>query len=261
LTRRTKWIATGLALLLGAVASLRSLPAQQAKLPFASGEKLRYTVRWRLLPAGQAELSLEKEAGPGRWKAIAKANSSGYVSNLYKVEDEYVSTFRNPTFCSLGILKKINEGDRHREVNIQFDPRRRLALLHDGDAAGATPPKQEQFSIPDCVHDILSALYFVRTQPLEVGQTLEFPLNDGARTISVRLEVQALEEVQTEAGKFKAFRVEPDVFSGHLFKQKGRLFVWFSNDANRLPVQLRAQIGIGTIVASLVGIEREEGSP
>ena len=261
MTLRKKSSAAGLTLLLGAIAFLRPLPAQQAKLPFASGEKLRYAVRWRLLPAGQAELSLEKDAVPGRWKAIAKAHSLGYVSNLYKVEDEYTSTFRNPTFCSLGIRKMINEGDRHREVNIQFDPRRRLALLRDGDAAGTTPPKQEQFSIPDCVHDILSALYFVRTQPFDVGQTIEFPLNDGARTISVRLEVQAIEEVQTEAGKFQAFRVEPDVFSGHLFKQKGRLFVWLTNDEQRIPVQLRAQIGIGTIIASLTGIDREEVVP
>ena len=261
MTLRTKGSAAGLLLLLGASAFLRPLPAQQAKLPFAPGEKLRYAVRWRLLPAGQAELSLEKDAAPGRWKAIAKANSSGYVSNLYKVEDEYTSTFRNPSFCSLGIRKLIHEGDRHREVNIQFDARRRLALLRDGDAAGTTPPKQEQFAIPDCVHDILSAVYFIRSQPFEVGQTIEFPLNDGGRTISVRLEVQAIEEVQTEVGKFQAFRVEPDVFSGHLFKQKGRMFVWFSTDANRLPIQLRAHIGIGTITASLVAIEREDGNP
>ena len=258
---RRKKRAAGLALLLVGSAFLRPLPSEQLKVPFAPGEKLRYAVRWRLLPAGEAELSVERDATPGRWKAMAKANSSGYVSNLYRVEDEYTSIFRNPTFCSTGIRKQINEGERHREVSIQFDPRRRLALLRDGDAAGRTPPRQEQFAIPDCVHDILSALYYVRSQPLEVGQSMEFPLNDGSRTMPIRLEVQAIEEVQTEVGKFQAVRVEPDVFSGHLFKQKGRMFVWFTNDARRIPVQLKAQIGIGTIIASLAGIEHEESGP
>ena len=237
---------------------LRPLPAQQPRPPFAAGEKLRYAVRWRLPLAGGAGLLLEKDDAPGRWKAIARANSLGYVSNLYKVEDEYTAIFRNATFCSLGIRKTINEGDRHRDVNIQFDLRRRLALLRDGEIGTSAPPRQEQFSIPDCVQDILSALYFVRSQPLEVGRTLEFPLNDGSPTISIRLEVQAVEDVQTEAGKFQAIRVEPDVFSGHLFKQKGRMFVWFASDATRIPVQLKAQIGIGTITASLTSIEQEE---
>lgn len=240
---------------------LHPLAAQEGQPPFGPGEKLRYEVQWRLIPAGEAELSLEADSRPGWWKAVAKAHSLGYVSNLYKVEDEYAAVFRNPTFCSAGIRKVIHEGDRHREVEIQFDERRRLARLRDRDVSGNTPSRQEQFSIPECVHDILSALYFVRSQRFEVGRSFEFPLSDGARTLSIRLEVQALEEVQTEIGKFEAFRVEPDVFSGQLFKQKGRMFVWFSNDERRLPVQLLAQIGIGRIVATLTSVEREEAVP
>ena len=254
-------IAGGLVLLVWAGSFLRPLPAQERQPPFAPGEKLRYAVQWRLIPAGEAELSIGHDSSPGWWKAVAKAHSLGYVSNLYKVEDEYTAVFRNPTFCSVGIRKQINEGDRHREVNIEFDLRRRLALLWNRDVTGETPIRQDQFPIPECVHDILSALYFIRTQPLEVGRSFEFPLNDGGRTISVRVEVQALEEVQTEIGKVQAFRVEPDVFSGQLFNRKGRLFVWFSNDPQRLPVQLRAQIGIGTIIASLASVEHEAPVP
>jgi hypothetical protein len=257
---RAAKFAAGVALVVWAAAFLRPLPAQQGPPPFGPGEKLRYEVQWRLIPAGEAELSLEHDNDSGWWKAVAKAHSLGYVSNLYKVEDEYRAVFRNPTFCSVGIRKEIHEGERHRDVEIEFNLRRRLALLRDRDVTGNTPPRQEQFSIPECVHDILSALYFVRAQPLAVGRAVEFPLNDGARTHSIRLEVQALEEVQTELGRFQAFRVEPDVFAGQLFKQKGRMFVWFSNDAQHLPVQLRAQIGIGTIVASLAGVEREEAA-
>jgi hypothetical protein len=206
-------------------------------------------------------LWLDADSTPGFWKAMARANSTGYVSNLYKVEDEYASTFGRESSCSLGIRKTIHEGDRHREVDIQFDPRRLLGLLRERDPAGASPPREEQFPVPACVHDILSAFYYVRGLPLAVGKSFDFPLNDGGRTISIRLEVQALEEVETDVGTFEAFRVEPDVFSGQLFKQKGRMFVWLSNDEQRLPVQLRAQIGIGTIVASLAGIEREEVVP
>jgi len=250
-----------MALILGAACFLKALPAQQEESAFGPGERLRYAVEWRLIPAGHAELWLDADSTPGFWKAMARASSTGYVSNLYKVEDEYTATFGRQSFCSLGIRKTIHEGDRHREVDIQFDPRRLLGLLRERDTAGATPPRQEQFPIPECVHDILSAFYYVRSLPLAIGKSFDFPLNDGGRTISIRLEVQALEEVETEVGTFEAFRVEPDVFSGQLFTQKGRMFVWFTNDEQRIPVQLRAQIGIGTIVASLAGIEREEVVP
>ncbi|MBI3895587.1 MAG: DUF3108 domain-containing protein [Acidobacteria bacterium] len=248
-------------LLLGVVwitGSGDSIAGAEGKQPFGPGEKLKYAVRWRMIPAGEAELTIGTDSLPSHWKVSAKANSSGYVSNLYKVEDEYISIFHNSTFCSTGIRKVINEGDRHREVTVQFDQRRQRALLRDKDAIENTTPKQEQFTIPNCVHDILSALYYARTRPLEVGQTFEFPLNDGSSTIQIRAEVQAIEEVQTEIGKFKAIRVEPDVFSGNLFKGKGRLFVWFTNDADRIPVQLKAQTDLGTITASLVEVEQED---
>ena len=204
---------------------------------------------------------LGADVTPGLWKATAKASSTGYVSNLYKVEDEFTATFGRQRFCSLGIFKTIHEGDRHREVNIQFDSRSRQGTLRERDTAGGTPPHEEQFPVPECVHDILSAFYYVRSLPLAVGKSFELPLNDGGRTISIRLEVQALEEVETEIGNFEAFRVEPDVFSGQLFSQKGRMFVWFSNDEQHIPVQLRAQISVGTIVATLAGIEEEVAVP
>src|SRR5690348_545254 len=69
--------------------------AQAPRLPFSPGEKLLYNVSWRLLPAGHAEILLMQDpASPGRWKVRAKAESVGYVSNIYKVNDDYQSTFR-----------------------------------------------------------------------------------------------------------------------------------------------------------------------
>jgi len=166
--------------------------AQDIRLPFGAGEKLSYTVHWRLLPAGIAELVVSADrSAPGRWKATAKAHSVGYVSNIYRVEDEYQSQFRNPGFCSSGIHKQIQEGNRHRDVKLEFDPRRRLARLEDRDMLDHTPPKIEQFAIPECVQDILSAVYYARSLPMTVGQSFEFPLNDGAKTIQIHVEVQA----------------------------------------------------------------------
>jgi hypothetical protein len=236
--------------------------AQETRPPFSAGEKLRYEVRWRLVPAGQAEITLSREDGPqGRWKALAKANSVGYVSNIFKVEDEYNSIFRRPNFCSSEIRKVINEGERHREESLVFDDRRRLALFESRDRRPEPdPPVREQSAIPSCVYDILSALYYVRSQPLTVGQSFEIPVHDGPRNTHVRFEVQAREEINTPMRRFQTIRVEPDVFSGNLFKAKGRMQVWFSDDASRLPVQLRVQIGTvqGTIVALLKNVEHAE---
>jgi hypothetical protein len=187
----------------------------------------------------------------GRWKASATANSTGYVSNIYRVEDRYESSFRAPGICSNGLHKTIREAERQRDVQLEFDPRRRLGRLEESDPSSSNASRAEQFAVPECVQDILSAVYYARTLPLTVGKAFDFPLNDGGKTIQIHVDVQAEEEIATEAGKFQTIRVEPDVFDGHLFKGKGRIWIWFTKDPRHLPVQLRAQIDVGTITATL----------
>jgi hypothetical protein len=229
--------------------------AQDGGLPFSTGERLLYEVRWRGLPAGHAEIVVDVDGTAGHWTVNANAKSVGYVSNIYPVDDEYESQFETPGFCSSGIHKHIQEAERRREVKLEFDSEDRVARLEDRDLLNGAPPRVQQVEIPSCVQDILSAMYYARSLPMTVGQSFEFPLNDGAKTIQIRADVQAEEEVATEAGVFQTVRVEPDVFSGRLFSGQGRLFLWFSKDERRIPVQLRAQIGVGTINATLAEIE------
>ncbi len=228
-------------------------------VPFSPGETLKYSVRWRLLPAGHAELTFSKEdSAAGLYRVTGKAASVGYVSNLYKVDDVFESTFRTPTFCSSSTHKTIHEAERHRDVLVEMDSERGLSRVEVKDLKDGTPLHSGEYSIPGYVYDILSALYMARTRAFEVGQSFEFPLNDGAETIQIRVEVQAAEQIETAIGSFQTFRLEPDVFSGNLFKGKGRMFIWIAQDGARVPVQMRAQISAGTITATLSGIEREE---
>src|ERR1035437_1127812 len=81
-----------------------------------------------------------------------------------------------------------------------FDQRRRLAIYNDRAASGSAPPRHAQSTIPDCVYDILSSLYYVRTHPLTVGQNFELPLNDGSRTIRLRVDVLGKDEIKTQVG-------------------------------------------------------------
>jgi hypothetical protein len=218
-------------------------------------------VSWRLLPAGHAEILLMQDpTAAGRWKVRGKAESVGYVSNIYKVNDEYESTFRNSPLCSSSLRKVIQEGGRHREVKLDFDAQARAARVDEKDMKTGVIVRNAQFPIPACVQDILSAVYLVRTRTLTVGQSIDVPINDGSKTIQLRVEIQAEEDVKTDIGVIRAIRVEPAVFDGKLFSGKGRMHVWFAKDAQRVPVQLRAQIAVGTITATIAAIEREEGA-
>jgi hypothetical protein len=222
-------------------------------LPFSPGETLTYDVTWSIFPAGEVTATLQQVEGssPETYEVITRAQSQGVVSLLYKVQNEFHSVFDPRTFCSEEIHKKVNEGSRHKDTRIVFDGARRLAVLDELDLSKPqAPPKHAENDIPACVTDVITAFYYVRRQPLHVGGQLHLPINDGAKTYEVTIEVQAREQIQTPLGTRYAFRVEPKVFGG-LYKRKGRMLIWFSDDEQRLPLRIKASMPVGTITGTL----------
>ena len=222
-------------------------------LPFAPVETLTYNLTWSVFAAGQLVTTLSQSGGsagdPYEIKAVAR--SRGFVSLLYQVHDEFHSVFDPTNLCSLRISKSIQEGRRHKETRIVFDSQRKLAIFDERDLARpGDPPKHVETETPGCVADLVTAFYYLRAQPMQVGQQILVQVNDGNQTSEVTGLVQAREEIQTPLGRRFAFRVEPTVFGG-LYKRKGRMQIWFSDDPQRLPLRIKAVISVGTIVGEL----------
>ena len=231
--------------------------------PFTPGETLTYDLDWQIFPAGEVVATLTKkgEGAKDAYEVKATGASRGFVSLLYTVHDEFSSVFDPHTVCSESISKKISEGRRRKDTRIVFDGARKLAILDERDlAAQGAPAKHAENAIPGCVQDVVSAFYFVRRQPLRVGEQIRLPINDGSKTTDVRLEIQALEKIRVPMGTQMAYRVEPTVFGG-LLKRKGRMLVWFSDDERRLPLRIKAMISVGTITADLKSATTSPSGP
>jgi hypothetical protein len=213
---------------------------------------LVYEVEWRLWTAGVA--TLRTDTAGAEQRVTATADSTGVVSLLYTVQDSFESYFDPKTFCSARITKKIEEGLRKRETQIRFETARRKAVLNERDLkTGAS--KQVERDTPGCVTDVLSGFFYVASLPLSEGATYVFPLSDGGDTVDVRVHVEGTEEVTTPAGTYRAIRVQPEASRG-VVKERGKMWVWYSDDAERIPVQMRARMYWGTLTLRLQRVER-----
>jgi Protein of unknown function (DUF3108) len=244
------------------IPAVLQLPAQvqgggeERRLPFASGETLSYELTWRIFAAGTVTATLTRtgQGAEDPFEVRTTAQSRGFVSLVYNVQDEFRSRFNPQPLCSEKISKTINEGRRHKKIQILFDSVRKMAILseHDLDTPG-TPDKHTENAIPACVQDVVSAFYFIRLQQLRVGDEIQLPINDGSSTSEVRVDVRAREKIETSLGPREALRVEPSVFGG-LLKRKGRMLLWFSDDEQHLPLRIRAIMSVGTITANLKSV-------
>jgi hypothetical protein len=213
--------------------------------PFRAGESLKFAVHYGFINAGAAYLEVpEVKEWNGRpvFTLVARAESNKFFSGIYKVRNRIESLWDSSGHFSWRYQENRREG-RHRARNeIVFDYARQEARYPDG----------QSFPIPPEVQDALSSFYFTRTQPLPVGGSLFFAYHASRKSVPLEVKVLGRDEVQTPAGRFKCVVVEPLLKAGGIFKNKGRLVIWLTDDERRMPVLMKSKVMIGSISVTLV---------
>jgi hypothetical protein len=221
-----------------------------AARPEPPAETLAYSIEWRLIHAGNARLTWAPDAGGYQSKLFLE--SAGLVSRLYKVNNEY-SSISNRQLCIESSLLRANEGGRRRETTVTFDAQQRKARYLERDLVKNTSVSDE-IEIGACEHDVIGALYRLRTMNLEPGSAAQIPISDGKKAVMARIEAQERETIKTDFGTYKTIRYEAFLFNNVLYRRRGRLFVWLTDDDRKVPVQVRVRLPfyVGTVTLQLL---------
>ena len=220
---------------------------------FPNGRTYVYGVEWHLFNAGTAKVTLGSEGGQQHVTAVAE--SAGVVNALYKVHDRFEAFFDPRTFCSQRVSKHSEEGSHSRQTDLHFDYSRKKSVLEDKNLKTGEQKHLEN-DLPGCVTDVISGFYYLASLPLEPGNSYTFPINDGNKTTQVTARVEAREQVKVPAGTFQTLRVKAEAISGSL-QGKGTVWAWFTDDVNRVPVQMRSKLGWGTLLFRVQRIDKQ----
>ncbi len=230
------------------------IPVLQPPVPgfvFPVKQTLTFDVDWRVFTAGVAVFHLDQQGTVE--KITATADTIGATNLLFPVVDKFQSGFDTKTGCSTGFSKQLQEGLRKVNSDLGFNYATGKQTQYEKNMVKGTS-KTLTASIPACVTDSLSAIFYAASQPLAVGQYVRFPLADSMRTVTVVMKVEGKEEIKTPAGTFQTIRVQPTAEEG-IVKNRGNIWIWYTDDARHLPVQMRARLFFGTITFHLKSIE------
>jgi hypothetical protein len=227
------------------------LPAPVAGFEYQKHETLTFTVDWRVFTAGTAVFHLDQVGDA--LKISATADTVGAVNLLFPVIDRFQSGFDLKTGCSSGFNKQIQEGRRKIASELTFDYEHGKQAQNERNLVKGTATHKEA-NIPACVADSLGAIFYLQSQVLTVGQTVYFPLADSMRTVTVGMKVEAKEEIKTPAGTFQTIKVQATADEG-VVKNRGSIWIWYTDDPRHLPVQMQARLFWGTITFHLQSIE------
>ncbi|HYV24647.1 MAG TPA: DUF3108 domain-containing protein [Pyrinomonadaceae bacterium] len=233
--------------------------AQQAKvkdLPFARGEELIYQAEFsRALLRGVdvAEFrfnSTSEHIARGADDPIILHLTGDVVSKGlfpriagFKFHQHIESTADAEPFTTLRMMRSEEQGKRVRQIEGVFDHQARKATWIE------RQPNQRTTSIDftEPIQDVLTAIYFLRTQTLEVGKSFEVLISDSGRVYRVPVNVAERKTMDTAVGRVKAIRVEPALFGDDaLLHTRGQLSIWLTEDERHLAVRAQLKVEIGT---------------
>ncbi len=216
-------------------------------LAFGVGEKLTFDIKYGFITAGTATMEvvrlIEYENRPC-YQIVTRAFSNSFFSSVFRVEDRVESVMDATGLYSWRFEKRLREGNYRSDRMYTFDQRSNR-VVYKGDTIEIAPFAQ----------DAISSLYYVRTQPLEVGESVFVDNFVDGKTFKLEVKVVKRETISIDAGTFDCIVVEPLTKSAGVFKHEGRLTVWLTDDALRMPVLMKSKVIVGSIVAELVDYE------
>lgn len=227
---------------------------------FGQGEKLVFSVEFLGINAGSATLEIPEVLDLGQAKVfrlVSDSKTNSFFDSIYSVRNHYESFIDVERICSWKYLERQQERGKLRDRVSDYDPLghtatvTRFPLQRIGKPKNPSPPKVESTSVPPFVQDVLSALYYLRTQDLQVGREYRVPAVSGVKTYELVVQVPRRRVIETPAGKFQTLELIPELMYEGLFIHQGKSYVYVTDDARKMPVLLKSKVAIGSFKAVL----------
>ncbi len=227
--------------------------AQNQRPAFKAGEWLKFRIHYGFLNASYATLQLSNDTIDSLpvYHVVGRGKTTGFASIFFKVDDTYESYFGKRDGKPYRFIRKINEGGYTKDIEIDFNYNEDKAILKDNKHG-----TQMDIPVHDDIQDLLSASYHLRNKysldDLEVGKSIDMDmLFDDDGVYKFKLKFLGKEVIRTKFGKVECLKFRPVVQSGRVFKEKESLTLWVSNDYNKIPIRIKADLAVGSLKADL----------
>ena len=215
---------------------------------FQVGEELNYKLRYGIFTAAEAKLKIDntdlKFDERPVFHLVAEGRTSGTFDIFHKVRNRYDSYVDREELTPYLYTENIQESKYRRNDKARFYQDQRKVVSNKGTFKG-----QAQ------TFDVISAYYFARSLDMaEITRgekfTMAYFLSDGIAQLEI--EYVGKEVVKTALGKFNCLKFSPSIQPGRIFRKDSKLYLWITDDGNRIPVKAQVEVLVGSITMELV---------
>jgi Protein of unknown function (DUF3108) len=204
----------------------------------------------KILPAS---FNQQPAGAPYLLKLTGDVSSKGFFSKLFNLRfREQIESIVEPRSFTVQLTKKIDEQGKRARVSETTYRDGKVVWTETDPNNPSRPERKAEASFAGQVQDVLSAIYYLRTQPLRVGENFEITVSDSGVVYQVPVLVVEKKKKKTVLGRVDVLRVDPQVFGpGKLLAGDGQFSIWITDDRKRIPVSARIKMKYGTFDINL----------
>ncbi|MBY0244230.1 MAG: DUF3108 domain-containing protein [Sphingobacteriaceae bacterium] len=222
--------------------------AQDLKLKkevvFQEGEVLTYKLKYGFITAGEGKIKilpsdLMFDTKP-TYRISVDVRTSGTFDIFYKIRDHYDSYVDRQNLTPYFYQENIREGRYQRQDKARFYQDTKKVVSNRGNFDTET----------NQTFDLVSTYYFARNLDLsktKIGDRIKFNYFLGDAISTLQIEYVGREVIETKIGKLKCLKFIPSINPGRVFKKDSKMFLWVTDDENRIPVKAEVEILVGSV--------------
>lgn len=228
---------------------------------FYPGEEVVLSARYLSMEAGKVTIGVLPSKKINNKKAFhfyASGKTTSIFSLFYTVKNRIDALWDPSVKKPISLAINAYETKQKFKSRMYFDwKKRRADFLEEGwSKKKGDYTEKKTWRLPKAAQDIVSAIFYTRTFPLEVGKTYVYNIFNDAKTVSASLMVDRRESLKTRLGYFNTLVLKPRFKTKGKFKKTGDISIWVTDDEYRQVIRVESKIKIGTIVASLHSLKR-----
>ena len=209
--------------------------------------KVFYSTLGMYVGAGEATFTttLERFNGKTTYHCVGEGKSYSFFDNFFKVRDRYESYIDTATMQPLKFMRNTDEGGYKIYNNVTFN--------HE---AGTAVSTNGLFKTPNCIQDVMSAVYYARNinfDKYKPGDKIPFDMFLDDEVYHLYIRYLGKEKVKTQYGEFNAIKFKPLLIKGTIFEGGEKMNAWVSDDPNHLLLRVESPISVGSIKVDMYG--------
>ncbi|RLC47760.1 MAG: hypothetical protein DRH57_03475 [Candidatus Cloacimonadota bacterium] len=172
-------------------------------------------------------------------------NSSGISNAFIKICNKY-QCLSAENFLPFIYTKEIHQSNYQEQCIIQYKHKTKEALKKD-----ILNGINEKYTIKNNTYDFFSGLFYIRSQDLQVNDSISFFVDANAVIWKIRAVMIKKDKLKTKIGTFDAIKCQitferiskkkrasnSDILTNNLVSEKNKLYLWFSDDDNHIPLK------------------------